>query len=68
MYNKRGVLFLAGRSLNGTVGHNRTLMDFLEDADPDPGRDPNRDGGKRFESDPITTTYNDRVMVIQVQP
>jgi hypothetical protein len=55
---KRALLFLAGRSLNSTVGHTRTLADFLD-------IDPNRDTGRRFETRPLGATYNDRLWVVQ---
>jgi hypothetical protein len=63
--SERALLFLAGRSLLGTVGNNRALNDFLEDADPDNPPDPNRDGGRSFATHRITTTYNDRAIVVQ---
>ena len=74
-HNKRALMFYAGRSLIGTVGPSRTLTDFLEDTTPaDPTLDANRDLGKRFESQQVgsgpprsrSSTFNDRVMVIQV--
>jgi hypothetical protein len=59
--DKRGVLFLAGRSLNGTVGHTRAIGDLLEDSR-------NRDGDDKFFTGAYSTTYNDRGMVVQVNP
>jgi hypothetical protein len=55
---KRALLFLAGRSLSGTVGHTRTFADFLD-------IDPNRDTGRRFETRPLSATYNDRMWTVQ---
>jgi hypothetical protein len=55
---KRALLFLGGRSLSGTVGHTRTLADFLD-------IDPNRDTGRRFETRSLSATYNDRIWVVQ---
>jgi hypothetical protein len=57
-HNKRALLFLAGRSLNGTVGHTRILDDFLDIS-------ANRDTGKRFETRLLSATYNDRIWVVQ---
>jgi hypothetical protein len=55
---KNALLLLAGRSLNGTVGHTRTLTDLLDLAE-------NRDTGRRFETRPLGATYNDRIWVVQ---
>ena len=57
-HDKRALLFLAGRSLNATIGHNRALTDFLD-------IDPNRDTGQRFEAWAFGANYNDRVWVVQ---
>jgi hypothetical protein len=65
-HNKRALMFLAARSLLGTAGNTRALTDFLEDADPGSSDDPNRDGGKRFETEPLSAAFNDRAFVIQV--
>jgi hypothetical protein len=55
--NKRSLLFLAGRSLNGTVGSTRTLADFLDSTE-------NRNGDRTFEKLPVGSASNDRVVVV----
>jgi len=55
--NKRSLLFLAGRSLNGTVGSTRTLADFLDSTE-------NRNGDPTFEKLPVGSASNDRVVVV----
>lgn len=58
--DKRALLLLAGRSLQGTIGHTRTALDdFLESQQ-------NRDTGRRFETRRFSSDYNDRAMVVQV--
>jgi hypothetical protein len=59
--DKRALLFLAGRSLNGTIGHTRTLSDLLEHSE-------NRNNDDKFVTQRIATTNNDRGIVVQVNP
>jgi hypothetical protein len=51
--NRRALIALAGRSLTGTVGSNRTLSDFLDTAE-------NRDLDTIFEQNRVTNAFNDR--------
>ena len=55
--NVRALLGLAGRSLNGTVGSNRTLADFLDSTE-------NQNLNSAFEQNRISKTFNDRFVVI----
>lgn len=55
--DKRSVLLLAGRSLSGTVGANRTLVDFLDSAE-------NQSANGTFEKLPVGSASNDRVIVV----
>lgn len=56
--DKRALVFLAGRSLTGTVGHNRALADFFDSA-------ANRDGNAAFETKTVGSSFNDRAIVVQ---
>lgn len=55
--NIRATLTLAGRSLLGTAGANRTFADFLDSAQ-------NRDGDQAFEQATVNKTFNDRFVAI----
>jgi hypothetical protein len=64
----RGLIVIAGRSLNGTPRPNGTLTDWLEDANCDPGPGPscapNMAFATRAPTLMINRAFNDRVAVI----
>jgi hypothetical protein len=53
--DRRAILLLGGNSLNGTIGSNRTLADFLDTAE-------NRNLDLRFEQNKPNRFFNDRVV------
>jgi len=55
--NQRALLSLAGRSLAGTAGSNRTLADFLDTPE-------NRNQDRTFEQKRASRTFNDRFAAI----
>jgi hypothetical protein len=59
--NKRSILFLAGRSRNGTVGATRAFTDFLDSAE-------NQSLNGTFEKLPVGSLSNDRVVVVDINP
>jgi hypothetical protein len=61
--NKRALLVLAGRSINGSARPSATLADYLEFG--------NSDNGTRYEQNPVSRVvglpkapFNDRVMIV----
>jgi hypothetical protein len=57
---QRAILILAGRSLSGAARPNGRLADFLEGANADLDLD--------FESRPVNSTFNDRIVVVEANP